>query len=451
MIPLTGVSSLFKRLGREIALVNKKSQEQATGFTVDINTIFADYSSTQRDVVNELDGIAESLRGSESGFNSSIISIGQQTLQRMAADDLNVDSLSLTASLNELQFQMEQTGNTIGQPTISATANSLTTVNQGNGVQLIAATTPNGLPLIHSFNEVFDIVCTSDYFLDGGGSQGVENFQLTGQPAVDSSSFEWPKGSGVDTSIQAAFSQKSSIVADSSFENWNTDGSLVSWPSTAGTFGTTIVKTATDSAQNGFAGSWVVRFVQSANASQIEGNLQSVSAATTYAFAIFCKLNNAAHTGKLTISLKSAAAGGTTLTQDNGFPCAREFTINNTNYPAGTWVLTTGFFSTPTFTPNDGVKVAIRAESSGSLDFSVDTFCLLQMTPLYPGGPQYQIFSGYTPFRREDRFRFTVSANNNTDTFSRSLDRFWSLRENNVRFPYTTGTPTISNSLITLS
>ena len=447
-IPMTGTSSLFKRLGREIALVNEYAAYVDSNLTSDGAVVFAEYTSAQRDVVNGLDDILASLRSAESSFNASVIDLGQQTAQTMAADDLSVPSMTLPEALAEIKDQMTLGGWAISQPAISAAAVSLPTTNAGDGAQLIVAKRPNGLPLVYAFGETFNAVCVTDYYLDGGGAQGVEQFQLVAETSVDASNYQWPVGSGVDATINAIFGPKSSFVGDSSFEQW-TGTALTNWTRISGTWGSTIVKANVTDAQNGFGGLYTVNFVQSADQSEIQQQMQRVSAGSTYAIGFFLKLNSGS--GTIRISLRDADEESGTLTQDNGFPASVAWTINSTNFPTGVWTLATGVFFTPTFTPAAGVAVVINVQSSGALDCNLDDLAVVGLDPLYAGGPSYAIFSGYTPFQRDDRFRFTVTADNDATKFSRSLDRFWSLAANNTYLPMTSGTPNVSDALISLS
>lgn len=447
-IPLTGTSSLFVRLGREIALVNEYSDQMQTDFTTNTDTVYAQYQSAQRDVVNGLTDIIASLRSAESSFNASIIDIGQQTLQIMAADDTGADSYTLQEALLVLKDQMTLGGWYISQPTITAAADSLTTTNSGSGAQAISAKTPNGLPLMSALAETMDAVCTSDYYLNGGGSQGTETFSLISTPSVDFPQYNWPQGSGTNTTINAVFGPKSSLAGDSSFESW-TSNTPNNWTVVSGTPGTTILKANTTAAQNTFGGLYCLEFVQSANGSEIQQTLSTSTAGATYAIGGFIKRNSGT-TGTLYVGLRNASLSSGYLTMDNGWPAYATFTING-SYTVDTWTLFNTFLYSPTVSPADGIAIVIGFTASGASTVDLDDVCITQPQPIYTGGPTYQIYSGYTPFVKGDRFRWTVSADNNNTTFSRSLNRFWATDANNVRLPSTTGTANVANSLITLS
>ncbi len=444
----------FTRFGHLIGMMNKMSDYVGSAFASDCNDIYADYVTTDRELLNSLESFRDNLRSAESAFNSELIGIAQQTIIAMIADDLGVEpsSLSVDQAVDQLRQQMELDGESISLPTITVSKTSLAYVNSGSGDIVYSNKTGNGLPLLHAFDaDTINFQCISDSYVDGGASAGAESFSVISTYSVDNESWEWPHGSGLNTQVNAGLSIRNSLATDSSFESWSSTNELTLWTRTVGAYGTVINKeTHSWSAGQQQTGLYAIKWVLSG--ANLEGEItqefSGIIPAQAYAISLAVLLNTVT-SGTIKIFLRENVTGGSTLVDDAGNNCEVSITVNNSNFTVGTYSFARGILFTPTLIPEAGALIVIEVTAGTALNVSTDDFCIVTAGPAYPGGPQVGIMSGYTVFAREDKFQLTVSANNNRNKFSRSTDRLFGLRESNIRIP-ASASPTISDSLITI-
>lgn len=449
-IQFTGSNALFSRLG-VIAEMLADINAFQTSASTQVNNIIAQYSGSE----SLIDGIQASLVGTQQGA-SSLMSFLQQTARNTAnlmvfQDNPLSSRTNLTLSLDEIVRQMNLTSNTVQACVVGSTV-SAALGNQGDGVIVCTTYRADGLVQENLYQETIHASITADSMT--GTQAGNEQIQILGevsQPNLLSN--EFPLGSGGSATISAINggqdNSQGNLLTNSDFENWT--GSVPdNWEITVGA-AQVLESTAqhyTGSASCEFVGdgSTLTAIEQTFNDSN--GTLGTVSSLTAYACNCWIRMSASPAAGVLEFALVDDSDAY--ITDQSGTTC--RFTQDLTGIST-TWVPVSGVFRLPYVLP-DVIKLRVRLStaSSNSKNLFLDRVGFGKMTQLYAGGPSFAAFSGAENFYAPDAWTVAMTNNragaSNLKAWQTVFARLFNTPSLGILLPSTSGTPTISGSLI---
>lgn len=389
---------------------------------------------------------------------------------------------NLGACLNYVYTQMIAQSATVQACTITDTITA-DSGNVGAGSVFVTTIRGDGLILQNTIAETGILNITSDSFT-GGQTAGQEPWQWAGQPNVSSLGtgtavgiFDWdsPQGSGSSVSGRCIAANQyansgANVLTNGDFATWV--GSPLApnnWNLVTGTWGTTIQRTTGMTAST-----FAVQFVAGATLNKLttqfgNGNtLTGVTAGTSitlpnynsFGANLYLKATGSISGGVMTVSLVDGS--GTVINDQAGNANSRTITLSAIS--SSVWTQEQFNFRLPVMAPTTvRLQIAITTALAGAnLNMAWVAFGQVQSSTsaggilnLYAGGPNLGIFSrpdlpyeaspepdGYTVQFTNDRGGSTYGA-----TFQYLFNRLF--QTPTLILPYTSGTPTLLDSLIT--
>lgn len=449
------LTTLFTRMGLAGGSYNALNTFRGTTIPGQVDGIVAEYADPD---LNLLDGIWQALsafQGTPSGFMQYLQTLAGNTLTQMVEEDTPLNQVSLYPAITELIRQMVATSDSLEVPTVTAGSAAYGSGNRGDGV--LVATVTDAVPalMVSAFAETLSLLCTSDASI--GATNYNEPFSLTTPASVDAQSWEWPAGSGVNTTLNSVNPQvdnaQGNVLVNSDFETFVVNAPS-NWIITTGTAGQDILAGGSGNAYYGancleltqYSGSPLSTLRQPFN-NATTGTGYSLIPNTCYALNFWMKKETGlSGNGTIRVALVNSTTG-TILTDDAGNSLSQTYTCAGltTSYVAKTFV-----FRTPRALPSAGVSLQVGlsvAIADSGLSVWIDYGGMTPMTRLYAGGPLVALFSGSEPWAVGDTATLAI-ANNYGGAWVLLLERWFALRQNGLQFP-TSGSPTISDALIT--
>lgn len=444
-IPLDGGTGFFDRLGKiggTMDMVYDHLAAAAIGGQVD--EIFDKYLTSNSDVIETLYPALAAYRASPATFLQSLQSIANNTIIQMANDDTPLPSLDKNIALAVLIQQMNVAAESLNRPAVAAGSATYDSTNAGDGAIVASVLNNDGAFQPYVFNENATLLCTSD--VASGATQGSEAFSLVTPASVDGLAWNWPTGSGVNSSLTSINPQ-----LDATGGNLLTNGAFDSftanlpddWTLSAGVAGTDFVAAGAGDSYDGID---ALEFIYNAGTGVPElRQAVTLSAATAYNLRFLMK-KSAGLVGAGAIRIALVNSGGTVVNDPQGNACSATFTLSGftTSYVAKSMVTWT-----PRIIPTGGLFVSIKISTAladvGESVF-VDWGGLNAMTRLYTGGPLVSLWSGITPWEIGDRI-VQPFTNDYAGLFVALVDRVYGCRESGLVFP-TDAAPTINDNLI---
>ncbi len=457
-VPLTGVGGFFTRQGLFIGAANRIMAAYGSALDADTAAIAAQFVSTDANAVNNLYPNQQTARGlpnpAGTGTGQGVWSQYTQGLQQMgqnaAIAQVNDDVIlppnaGISTALGVLIAQMASGAQSLNRPTTSATATP-NAANVGNGVVCLSLTDVTGNPLDMVFAETLTDLVTND--ISGGATQFQEPATATGQPAYAQFDYRWPGGSGASVSLPFvdAIGSSGTNLVNGGFNLWGV-GPNVNVPNTwvvnPGTTGTQVFQGTASPTRTGVS---YMRFTS--DGSTLTGIAQPVAlkSLTSYCLNLWARISSLDGSG--TVVFKLVDNSNTTIVNALGTP---QTVTRNLNGQIGTgWTQIQVFFQTPRLLTNGcnlSIAFGVSPAAAKNVDFSL---CALpQSVQLYAGGPFAQAFSFNVPAAKSDYYQFVVTNSLGVASLVRSMDRFYSLRQNSLAFP-TSVSPTVPDGLIVL-
>jgi hypothetical protein len=432
-----------------------------------INAIEAQFQSSNQQIVDGLYAARDAARFAFDGIKSTLQLIVQNTFIRMADDDVGLPSQTITAALQEIVRQLNNSSDSVKAPTITATPASGTPSPTGNPTVCAGLKDPDGHTLDYVYNEVLDLVVTADSF-SGGATAGRETLSVTGDAKEGSMlSWNWPKGSGANTSLaacDAAENAGANLLTNGSFDTWssNTPGT---W--TISTGASTVTAEASDI--YGSSGKALKITGDGSTLTLLKQEVTSlVTAREVLALNAFVHVEGTAPgAGKIRFALVDGS--GTVINDNAG--TANSYTVDLTQTTLQTTYKATGamtsteldanglsggggkvFFRLPSNMPAAvWVEIKVTTAITNTKLCYVDHVALVKATQAYgngvAGGPYLAAFSGSTKMVLNDRYKVTVS-NNYGSAMGKFLWRAFDLPTLGVWIP-SSGSNTINENLIT--
>lgn len=365
----------------------------------------------------------------------------------------NLNSVNLTASLQELIRQMNLAGASIQSQTVTATPSSFT--GQGNGVLVASVRRYDGLTQENAFAEALQVLCSDDSF-SGGATEGNEGFTVTGTGnEPDPFAFDWPLGSNAETSLNAIDGESDNangnLLTNSGFGAF-TGGIPDNWTAVLGSGNfsqeSTIVYDDTTSALKitGDALGTLSELTQTFNDS--DGTSGILDAYTQYALNVWMRRDGIAPAaGVLRFALVDDT--DTIINDQAGNACS--WTVDLTALSTA-YVAYNGFFRLPAKPPATiKLQVKITTALTNGRAVYLDKMGMGLTTQVYSGGPALAVFAGSLPFVVQDYATATIANNRggvaNLASFGPLLQRFYNLASLDLLIP-SSSTPTISDSAL---
>lgn len=439
-IPLTGAQGLFTRLGWMAGLINETGAAVGTAVDDRVSDIRNEFTSTNLSLVDGLYAARNAARSSFDGWRSYAFRLAEDTIIDMADTDVGgLPSRDIDTALAELVRQMAAGGDSIQRPT-TLTAVVTPGTNTGDGVVIASARDSDGQTLEYLINEDINIRVT-------GGTAGSESLSASGPPSVAGSAYNWPVGSGTNTSITAADASSDTLVANGDFENWTgtSPATLDDWTVVTGAFGTSVVRQSTTK----LSGDYSLEFVgDGSELTKIRTELGTTTPFAVIAVNLWVRASAAYTGGALAVSLVNSA--GAVINDDAGN--ANTLTLGATLASNSSWTNVSGFFRLPEQPPSTVyLRIALTSALQSGKSLYFDRLAAVTPTQLYTGGPYVAAFSGGTDFVIGDSFTLAVTNSWTSTTgggFAQFLDRTLGLKAKGVKIP-SASSPTVSDALIT--
>ena len=201
-------TGLFTDLGHGFYIQEVVNTARGTTIPPTVSTFVNAFGRSSLPYHDIVDGTAADLTNyqtSGSGLVNSLKSTLANLVIQFVADDVSLQSPTLSNSMAELIRQMRAGSKSVKSNTVTASASAC--AGNGNGVMVVSAKRYDGLLQQTAYAEVMQLKCTS------AGNPATAGFSIAGQLGVsDPLSWQWPGGSGATSGITAIDASKNSLV-----------------------------------------------------------------------------------------------------------------------------------------------------------------------------------------------------------------------------------------------
>ncbi len=292
------------------------------------------------------------------------------------------------------------------------------------------------------YPETVTVVCTNDSFV--GGTLGQEGYSVTGAAAAQPGAYNWPQGSGVNTSLNATSGTVTTVLTDGNMEIWaGSPASLTNWTAVVGAYGTSLLQNTTTVQQ----GTYSLEFVGDGTTIHAVKQPITVAASTVYGFNAWVKASAAYTGGAIAISLVDGS--GTVINDDAGGAntiTAIAGAVSNT-----VWTNVSGFFITPKAPPTTVyLKLGCSSALANTKNLFWDNVSMRTPLRLYNSGPYMMVYSGLNSTVRGDFFQCAITNNASltaNGAFVLGFQRYFGIYDRGMKLP-TSASPTLSDSLV---
>ena len=442
-VALDGTGGFFTRLGALIEGVNEASTSVGATLTSRVSDLAAQYASNEQNTFAPLWAARDTTRSALASWVATQIDLATQTLVEQVDRDAVLPQRTVTAALAELIRQMKGASESLNRPTIGAPVTA-DAGNVGDTVLVTSTLDGDGLPLDGLFAETLVATVTTD--AGNGASEFSENISILGDTAKAATDYDWPGGSGANTSLATTDPAVDGLLVNGDFADWTVTNVPDDWTIAIGTATTHVTRQASPVRSSD---SYNLRLTS--DGSTLVALRQSPSSTllplTVYAATVTAKINTVDATGALRFALVDGT--GTVIDDAEGAANSSVLGVNGSAGVDTSYKKFTAFFRTPAKVPATlffEVKLS-TAPSSGRI-VDVDLVQLVRATQLYPGGPYAAAFSHATSPVVGDRWTIAAANSLGTSSLVRGADRLLSTRSKGLKFP-TDGSPTIADSLVT--
>lgn len=435
------LATLFARLGHQAAGLNEENTAVGATLTARVNTVFADYTSADQDEVDGIYSQRDVARSSFDQIKQYWQTLSTNTLIDMIVDGTVYNPTDLVSALGYLRLEMLAQSATLDDPSTSLTLTA-GSGNTGNGTGSASGNfAPYNVQNDYLLQETITLTCSSDGYPGGGATQGQEVFSYLGEAQQPNLAWNWPAGSNAAGTLTVSDPAVDDILTNGSFDTWpSATAAPTDWTLGVGTFGTTIVRSATS-----YRGTYALSFV--GNGSELTEIKQEITLApnSVYCFQVQMRSDGAVAAGIITFSLVDA--NGTVINDE--FGGAMTLTVTCASDLTSSYAAKKIYFFSPGVLPT---QVFLRIKASTAITNTevilMDDIGFTLADQLYTGGPYLKLFAGSTPFAVGDTFALAITNDRTAATFVSYLDNIWDLRTNGILIP-SSNAPTISNALIT--
>lgn len=446
------IPDLAAQWGKIFGGINEINTFRGTTLYTRADTISALYTTAAEQRLAS-EGLYSQVVSADSGLDTTVqffFNMSKETLKVASVEDsefpIALDDDTLLAKLindavaqaQTFQLPTVQIG---GASTVNATGvTTLQGAPFGNGVIVGTIINPRtGVVKYYSYEETIRLTCSVDSYT-GGATAGQETFAVQSFASVDVLDSEWPKGSGVNTTMQSAGTNVGTLIANAYFDTWLTSNANTptDWTVNVLVPGTTLFQ-STDAYSSPYAATLTAAIVNSELIQPING----LQGNQNYVAGIRVKRATAITGGVLTVALRDAS--GTILT--NALGSNMSFTVALTG-SSGAYILTTSVFSVPRgFSTPAYLSLKITTAMNAAESIRLDNVELIPMQSTYVGGPDIAFVPGNVGWAFNDTYTFAVTNSADTGSFVKLFDRLYNTRARDLDLPVA-GSPTISDSLI---
>ena len=439
-VSLRGFQGWATRIGKILKVINSVNTYLKTTTDSLVTSVMAEYITEEQIAVDGYITARNLYRDSHTQWLNRQLELALSTTINQVDRAYPLVNRNITEALSMLIRQFATQGETFARPTTSLAVNAPST-NYGNGVIVGSLIDGNGLTLDMVIPETLSVTITSDS--SSGGTAFQEQFRIRGMNTGNPLLYNWRMGSGanVSGSFIDASTSSGTILKNGSFNTWADPAAMpADWTSQLSTIGATLSRTTSS-----FRGDYAMNFVgDGSQLTSIYQTLENIKPSTVYCVSVWLKITGTPTQGTLKIRLADDA--GQTIKNDQLADNA--LTIDCTSLTP-VFVNRHVFFQTPRFLP-DVIRLYVNLSQplTANVALTIDHMAMVPATQIYPGGPYIAAFSGDSRASILDTYEIVVTNSHNENNFIPALDRLFNLRANNLRFPTTSGTATISDSLI---
>lgn len=444
-------SRLATRIGHILASLNELNTYRGTTLAARVVTIEGDYPTVNPDLTDGLYPARDSAVASLDGWVSYLGGLLEDVIVAEVKNDKNLPNPSLRNCLIEWRRQMVVATDTLQASPV--TLGSVTDVGTPTSNPQFVKTAKDGTGVVQ------DLIVPDSFLIEinqddqRGASTYSELYTIVGKAAENQATdYGYATGNGVDTSktlIDPAIDQ---LTTDADFNNWTVANTPDDWTIVAtAAAGTNVFKALSDPRDSdGFS----LRLLSTASGSIKLRQDITASLKPNTVYGVHFKqspiANGSATAANVSVTVRLVNASGSVIADDAG--------TNNTLSGSAHSVVTVGsgwnhgyssVFITPTTLPSTVYFEIVQAADAAGADDYIDHVCLVELEPLYTGGPYLDAFSGTLRAVEADAWTWAITLT--TGTLSgyivRGLDRFLDLKGLGVRLP-TAASPSISDSLI---
>ncbi len=238
-ITYDGVGGVFTRLGKIIKTFNILEVLQRAGADTlpDLEDEILDAFGDDRAIVSGLFESLEGNRRSLDGWKETLAGYAEATIVALAAE---LDASNAEASTVWPLFlaRMADDAETVDANAVALTAVTADGDNLGDGELIASIKDAMGVDVEIAIAETLRVACITD--ASGGGTEGAESFQISGEiPAPSRSSYD-ARGTGVGPTITVANGSGDNVVLNGDFETFTVANTPDDWDVDAGVVGTHI-------------------------------------------------------------------------------------------------------------------------------------------------------------------------------------------------------------------
>lgn len=371
------------------------------------------------------------------GFYNSFVVAGQNSIQSIKTQlnsvansilqqQVNADTpLSQVNTPNALAVLMSQLFNTYYVVTSGAAAGAQTAIGSpvGTPTILVSMIRGDGLSLEYVLPETLTITCTADQN-SSGVSVNNETFSVIGQaPAQSALAYNWPLGSGVNTSIQNVDATQSNangnLLTNSDFQLVTNANVPDNWIILTGTRGVSVAASNTAGYTNGYLEFLGQASAENTSVYQAFNTAPSTTLGAGGTPATLAERNVLAFNGEIKMSatpaqgvLAVSLTDGNNVVLNNDAGVAQTITFPLTGVSTS-YVNINGFLQVPTNFPTSyRVQVHITTPLPSGKNLFMGHFALALAQQLYaPVGPFIASFASNTPPILGDGWTIVVSTN----------------------------------------
>lgn len=444
-VTLLGTEGFFTRGGAWIGEYNRVAALYGSALDTGFQSIWNQYVSSDQAAVQTLPDAVTAFRASSVTYQNALAADAQSSVVLQVKRDTSVVPETLARAFSIIYTQMKAANASINRPTLTATV-AYGSGNLGDTKFALSTTNIYGDPLDMTLSEVFSATCTEQ------GSGFDSTFSAVGEPAVATTQWDWPQGSGARQTVAVVDPAVDGIVTNGAFSSFTVANKPDDWDIVNGAAGVTVFQSVAGGVRSGTDAVYLQS--DGSSATKLEQEL-SLSVNTVYAVTFQAKMNTNSASGTLVVQFTDAA--GTVLTNDAGDDLEASYALNGGAGEITTsYQLLTVFFATPRQIPATGIFLRAGYGTAGvsTRQLFLDLVQVFAATPLYgltgtgTSGPFVAGVANTVVSAVGDTATFTFTNSLGTQSFALGLERVYGLRGQGVYVPSSTS-PTVADSLVT--
>lgn len=438
-IALTGTGGFFTRFGAFAKTWIDVDAARGSATDTRISTLAAQFLSNEQAVFADIWGQRDNWRAAGNSQLQDLFTMAANTLIAQAdRDTVFAAGPTITDAVAELVRQMIASSDSLNRPTLGATVTANGS-NVGNTTVVTTTTDGDAKPLDCLFAETMTVRVTAA----NAAAAFSETLGVVGDPAANSADYNWPWGSGTNSSVGSVDPALTTLILNGGFETWTVSNVPDNWTITTGTAGVQVLQGASPR-----RGTYDLRLVSDGSTltKLRQAPAVTLSPLTVYAVTLTAKIDTITGTGALRLALVDAS--GTVVNDAAGNANALSLGLNAGSGVAATYAQFTAFFRTPAKVSADWkLEIGFTTSPGSGRIVDIDLIGMAVPTQLYAGGPHLIAWGNSVTPIVGDSWSIAYTNSLGNTSLVRSADRAFGTRQMGLKFP-TSGSPTVSDSLI---